>query len=343
MRRFRRVLKWLGLGLLVLLMAGAVYERIGRAKDSRGAPPVAEMVQVDGHAIRLICEGKGTRTFMLDSGLGGWSLHWFRIQSKLTELGRVCAYDRPGFGRSEPADLGHDGIAAADLLHAIIRAAGISTPFVYVGHSLGANFAQVYYGRYPKDVAALVLLEPGDPKDLLEDFKGTLEAAMAVAECGWQCSLVRAAGQVGLLRLAAQRAGSVTFGGNPDVLAEYRAGISRSTAVAGVLASYDALPKTAYQCMDVRSFGDTPVLVLSSTELRKPEGKETADDVRRWRVVYMAYLASLSAKSSRGAGPIEIPHSTHSSMVLGEEQAAEVVRNIAAFVSTLSPSSPPGA
>jgi hypothetical protein len=36
-------------------------------------------------------------------------------------------------------------------------------------------------------------------------------------------------------------------------------------------------------------------------------------------------------------GPIEIPNSTHASMVLGQNQADSVVREITAFVSRLPP------
>jgi hypothetical protein len=87
--------------------------------------------------------------------------------------------------------------------------------------------------------------------------------------------------------------------------------------------------------MDVPGLEDTPVLLLASTELRSPEGSETVADVRKWRVVYLAYLNSLRNKSSRGTGPIEIPNSSHSSMVLGERQAETTAQAIISFAARI--------
>jgi pimeloyl-ACP methyl ester carboxylesterase len=55
-----------------------------------------------------------------------------------------------------PRDLDAD---VADL-HALIRRAGIETPLVMVGHSLGSNIVRQYASRYPAEVSAMVLLDP---------------------------------------------------------------------------------------------------------------------------------------------------------------------------------------
>jgi hypothetical protein len=99
-----------------------------------------------------------------------------------------------------------------------------------------------------------------------------------------------------------------------------------------VAATFAALPRTAYECMDVAGFGNVPVLLMNSSEPREPEGRETPADVREWRAEYLAYLAALAAKSAHGVGPIEVPNSSHKSMVLGPAQAGIVVREIAKFV-----------
>jgi pimeloyl-ACP methyl ester carboxylesterase len=334
MRLAGKALKWLGFSLLLLLVAGTIYGQIGLALDAKRAPPRSEMISVDGRAVHLLCVGEGVRTFVLDAGLGGWSIFWWRIQPQLTKLGRVCAFDRPGLGWSEPSSGGHDGLAAADELASIVKAAHIPTPFVYVGHSLGGNFGQIYFGSHPQNVSALVLLDPGDPKDMLEDFHGTRKEAMAAPDCGPLCYAATAAGYLGVTRLAAQAAGK-SFG---ERRAEYCAGLSRPASAKEAAAYFSALPKTAYENIDVAGFGKAPVLVLTSSELRKPEGKETLEDVKTWRAGYLSHLALLAAKSPKGVGPIEIPNSTHTSMVLGQNQANLVVSEIAAFVSRLLPS-----
>jgi pimeloyl-ACP methyl ester carboxylesterase len=330
MRLVGKIFKWLAMAIVVLVVAGAIYQQVGRVMDAKLAPPRNEMIAVGGRTIHVACIGTGNQTFVLDSGLGGWSVMWWRLQPLLAKTGRACVFDRPGEGWSDSARYAHDGLAAADQLAAIVAAARIPTPFIYVGHSLGANFAQIYYARHPADIAGLVLLEPGDPKDLLEDFHGTRAEAMAAPDCDWKCYVAVATGYLGVPRLVANSTPGRHFPGS--MKAQYRVGLARPSHWINFMAYFAALPKTAYETMDVRSFGDTPVLVFSTSELREPEGKETIEDVKAWRGGYLAYLRSLAAKSSRGEGPIEVPNSNHAYMALEEPQAAFVAHTIIEFM-----------
>jgi pimeloyl-ACP methyl ester carboxylesterase len=336
MQWFIRILKWLGVGVLGLLGLGAIYQQIGRMLDSRLAPPASEMVSVNGHAVHLVCTGEGKPTFVLDAGLGAWSFEWFRLQPLLAKTGRVCAFDRPGLGWSESADGGHDGLAAANQLAALVAAAKIHKPFYYVGHSLGANFAQIYYAERPGDIAGLILIEPGDPKDLLEDTTETRAQVMHETDCGAMCYSAGALSYLGLPRIAAQ-----TMIGHKTLSArqrsDYIAGLGHPSDVMTTVAELAAVPKTAYQDLDVKSFGDTPVLTFDSTLPREPEGKETVADVKVWKKGQVAFLASLSAKSTRGAGPVHVPNSSHASMVMGEKQSEFMAKAIDDFVNGINP------
>jgi pimeloyl-ACP methyl ester carboxylesterase len=323
-----RIFKWLGLLVLAVVLAGAAYQQIGTMADARAVPPPGRMVAVDGLQIHVHCIGAGKRTFVLDAG-GQWSTHWYRIQPELANSGRVCAFDRPGLGWSESGGRAFDGRAAAAELSRIVAATQIGTPFVYVGHSLGANFAEIYAAEHPGDVEALILIDPGNPKDMLEDFHGTREEAMALPACGWRCIAGSIVGRLGVMRIASRTAGA-SFA--DLAVAQYRAGVARSSSVGTMMAFFDAVPKTAFQCLEIKSFGSLPVLTLASSELRDPEGKETLRDVTAWRQGYLKMLAEMTAKSGRGSGPIVIPGSTHKSIVLGEKPAAEVVRAIEAFL-----------
>jgi pimeloyl-ACP methyl ester carboxylesterase len=256
---------------------------------------------------------------------------WWRLQPLLASSGRVCAFDRAGLGWSDAVDGGYDGRAAANQLAALVKAAKIPTPFVYIGHSLGANFAMIYFAHHPHDVSALVLIEPGDPKDLLEDFHGTREEAMKAADCDVSCYVAGAATYLGVVRIAALKLGHKTL--DERTRSIYQAELARPSNMMTTLSSLNAVPKTAYEDLDIHGFGDTPVLTFASSEPREPEGKETVEDVKKWRVRHFAYLASLAAMSTHGKGPIAIRNSTHTSMVMGEPQSAELAQEIIAFTS----------
>ena len=113
-----------------------------------------------GRYLNLRCSGGGPQTVMLESGAVADSSTWFKVQPLLAAHARVCAYDRAGFGFSSEGPLPRDLDADVSDLHALIQRAGLTTPLVMVGHSLGSNIVRQYASRYPADVSAMVLLDP---------------------------------------------------------------------------------------------------------------------------------------------------------------------------------------
>jgi pimeloyl-ACP methyl ester carboxylesterase len=275
---------------------------------------------------------------LLDAGLGAWSIGWGPVQAQLAETGTVCAYDRSGLGWSEPGSGEFDGATQARELHALVEAAGLERPFVYVGHSLGANLAQIYHHLYPEDIAGLVLIDPGTVVDMLEDFDGNEQDALAIDGCGWQCGLASTAAYLGLVRLAARKAGTRLM--DEETNAIYRAGLARPRTVTAILGSLKALPKTAYQVAAAERFGDVPLTVLYSENTRKPEGEETEADVAAWHAATLERMGELAARSSRGTGPVVIPDTTHMSITLAPaavESVAAEIRNVSAMAAAVSP------
>jgi pimeloyl-ACP methyl ester carboxylesterase len=326
----KRIAKWCGLGLLGLLFAGAVFQQVAGIYDRHAFPAPGKIVEVEGHMVHVLCVGSGETTFVLDAGLGAWSFEWFRIQPALAKAGRVCAVDRPGLGWSERWGDAYDASRAADLMTKIVDAAGIKKPFIYVGHSLGANFGIVYAAKYPKNVSAIVLLEPGDPKDLLEDFRGNRADALAVSTCSWTCLLGRTASFFGIPRVVTSvvTMGVHSFAGHPEIRDNYTRGLSTDWAPATIATLFDFVPATAFEDRDVKTFGDIPVLVLTSSRPREPDSGESEHDLAVWRGGELKYFASLVAMSTHGKGPVTIPNSNHGTMTLGpagETTAREII------------------
>ncbi len=64
---------WLGgvlAGVVVLLLAGAVYERVAEAADAQAYPPPGQMVDVGGYRLHINCTGSGSPTVVIEAGLG---------------------------------------------------------------------------------------------------------------------------------------------------------------------------------------------------------------------------------------------------------------------------------
>jgi pimeloyl-ACP methyl ester carboxylesterase len=85
---------------------------------------------------------------------------WRHVQQPISEKTRACAYDRAGYGFSDPATRPADAKNAVEDLHDLLRRAGITMPIVLVGHSRGGQYATLYTELYPQDVAGLVLIDP---------------------------------------------------------------------------------------------------------------------------------------------------------------------------------------
>jgi len=113
-----------------------------------------------GRKLNLRCDGEGSPTVLLEAGSHADTTTWFRLQPLLASHYRVCAYDRAGYGFSDGGPLPRNLAADVADLHALIHQAGLKTPLVLVGHSLGTNIVRSYAARYAGDVSGLVLLDP---------------------------------------------------------------------------------------------------------------------------------------------------------------------------------------
>jgi len=154
------------LGVYALCALGGGYETIREALDRRIVAP-GQLVDVGGHRLHLQCAGSGTPTVLLESGLGETGAYWGWISTAVARDTRVCVYDRAGRGWSDPVSVPQDGVAAAADLHTLLDRAHVSGPFVVVGHSSGAQYVRIFAGRYPEQVAGMVLLD-GQPAEAFD-------------------------------------------------------------------------------------------------------------------------------------------------------------------------------
>jgi pimeloyl-ACP methyl ester carboxylesterase len=110
--------------------------------------------------INFRCEGTGRPTVLLEGGYAANSLGWPRVQALVAPWFRVCAYDRAGYGFSDPGPLPRDGAAIARDLDQALRAARIGGPFIVVGHSAGGLYVRLFADRRARDVVGMVLVDP---------------------------------------------------------------------------------------------------------------------------------------------------------------------------------------
>ena len=113
-----------------------------------------------GRQLNLRCTGQGPTTVILEAGSHTDTTTWFKVQPLIATFAKVCSYDRAGYGFSSEGPMPRNLDADALDLHDLIGHAGIKTPVVMVGHSLGSNIARRYAQLYAGDVSGMVLIDP---------------------------------------------------------------------------------------------------------------------------------------------------------------------------------------
>ncbi|MBB5190631.1 pimeloyl-ACP methyl ester carboxylesterase [Silvimonas terrae] len=118
---------------------------------------------VDGSKVAWSLSGKGQPVVVLQSGLGDDRNAWATVFAALAAHYPVFAYDRPGYGASQSKPGPRDPCTIAVELHQLLHAAGVSPPYVLVGHSIGGLYQYAYARLYPDEVAGLVLVDATHP------------------------------------------------------------------------------------------------------------------------------------------------------------------------------------
>jgi pimeloyl-ACP methyl ester carboxylesterase len=154
--------------LLVGRLAGAAFPEDPAAMpippaDTMPAAP-GRLVDIGGYRLHLYCSGAGAGpTVILEAGLGGFSLEWDAVQSALSATHRVCSYDRAGYGWSDPGPAPRTAEHLVQELDALLTAAALDGPFIFVGHSFGGYVVQLFAKRFPVRTAAVVLVDSSHP------------------------------------------------------------------------------------------------------------------------------------------------------------------------------------
>ena len=184
------IVKWvkrLALGGLAFLAAWCVTG-LAMAAGSWGVPPRGIMVDVNGRAQRIVCDGQkvaGVPIVVFESGIYSGSADWGYIQPQIAKGGRTCSYDRAGMGWSAPSTNPRNSASMAAELHQLLNVAGEQGPYVLVGHSMAGLLTRAFLSQFPNDVAGLVLIDAVDPEVRAMGSAGVwLKRAARVANFG---------------------------------------------------------------------------------------------------------------------------------------------------------------
>jgi pimeloyl-ACP methyl ester carboxylesterase len=301
------------LAVLFLAAAGFIYENVSEARDRRFNPMPGRLVEVNGHKMHILCVGEGNPTVILDSGLGDSYLSWRKVQPQIAGFTRVCAYDRAGLGYSEPSNGPRTSEVIVGQLHALLQAAGITPPYVLVGHSMAGFDVRLYAKAYPSEVVGMVLVDASHP-----DQDNRFPSELKAMEGSWlrEQTFIAYTTPFGIPRL---------LGFCDDDPVERAAGCNWNSSREQI-AEMNAFPESAAQTAKTGSLGDMPLAVLShdpdklSTDLPPDIAKSTNQ-------VWEKMQEELAHLSTRGMQTIS-KNSSHYVQLDNPELVISTVRNV---------------
>ena len=257
-RRGQKRMIWLGgilTVLLILVLAGWIYEPFAEAADAKAYPPPGQMVDVGGYRLHIHCTGTGSPTVVVESGWGDFSASWGWVQPEVARTTRICTYDRAGMGWSEASPYPRTARQFAKELHTLLANANEPGPYVLVGHSLGGYTVRVYAHDYPDEVSGLVLI---DAQKLPAPDAATPQPAPKPGGNSLPALLAR----VGLVRLLADPLGSIR-NLPPEEKQTYQPYAVAPRSVQTVLDEFMGMAEGGMQARAVTTLGALPVIVLS--------------------------------------------------------------------------------
>jgi pimeloyl-ACP methyl ester carboxylesterase len=322
-RRRKAVGFWIGrvvLGLVVTLTAlaaaGASYQAIATANDRRTYPPPGQLVDVGGYKLHIDCIGEGSPTVILDHVGAGNSAQWGLVQPEIAKTTRVCAYDRAGFGWSDPGSAPRDARQNMQELHTLLTNAHIAPPYVLVGHSYGGNVARLYVAHNPDQVAGMVLVDPGYlfdtpgvPPDINAEWKTADQTVMRLAPI---------LSRLGVMRLAAVAGLVPSHGDLPaPVGAAFDAVNLRTTFWDALGAQNQSMPATSAEVVGAsQEYGALPLIVLSVDQ-----------PVNRSRQIWTEVNAELATHSTKGVHRV-VAGADHLALALEHKHAQTTIAAI---------------
>ena len=293
LRRTRRILL-LTLAALVLLWAFAALHPQAPPVD-----PPGTLVRVGGRDIHLLCRREGSPTVILDSGLGSSSLDWSLVQEEVARFTRVCSFDRPGYGWSEPRPGARTSLIIVQELEELLRTVGIDGPYVMAGHSFGGLNARLFSARNPGKVRGLVLVDASHEEGLErlpQAFWRSVRLNLSIARWISPIGGLRLADALGLIPTA-----RLLEHLPEEAAASARQHFFRSETIRTACRELDALPESQRQVAEAGSLGDLSLVVLTSNVSMNPN-RELAPGVsleemrRAWHALQSEFL-QLSSRS----------------------------------------------
>jgi pimeloyl-ACP methyl ester carboxylesterase len=226
------------------------------------------MVDIGGTRLHIYCAGEGSPPVIFESGMSDSGYTWATILQQTAEKTRTCLYDRPGLGWSDPNEQLFFTEDVAKNLNILLENAGITPPYILVGHSIGGVYIRSFYNQHPEKVVGMVFVDSTHENEATFYQKSEEEENSAYKTMLNLCELIAS---LGILRLTGVM-GSLLEDSNLPPRVQ-RAAVSRLNRVSycqGVRREKESSDIDVSQTEPPDPLGDLPLIVISGAKALNP-------------------------------------------------------------------------
>jgi pimeloyl-ACP methyl ester carboxylesterase len=345
-RRLIRTILTSAAALIVFLaIVGFTYEQLGRHRDSQHRFRIGRAVDIGGRTLNIDCSGEGSPTVIfLPTRFGGYG-GYIKVRPQVAKFTRVCWYDRAGEGWSDPPPAPPTSFSITNDLHELLQRAPVPGPYILVGHSIGGDFARIYAGRFPAEVAGLVLVDSANPDQNEPPIMLARINRMPMIVRQLRCWCTPVASRFGLVRFFMRNEPidmPPQFVGDADAVTQALRDqrvkyVQTENAQACVAAQNGSIkphggsgnPEIDDAARRVTNLGDMPIIVLTGDQYWKPDDDPVAaQQITEFHETWVHQLQPALAQLSTQGRQIILPNSDHGIPDQAPDAVIDAIRSI---------------
>lgn len=303
--------------ILLVISFGVAYQFYFDKKFDKKFKPTGNFVTINDRKVHYVKSGEGRASVIFEPGVQFWSTSWRGIQSEVSKFATSYSYDRGGMGFSEILE-DIDSETYVNELNLLIEKLEIESPIILVGHSFGGVVINAFYNRFPDKVNGIILIEPGNPKDVLEWAPEIKPVHIKLAELSASIGIVRF-----FYRNKLQNSNYDKYTVN-----EFKHIFAKPKVTRSFAQSLQVLRELVIKS-EIKSFDDTPIEILYTSNFDEVGTNFENDEEREvWKSEYLSYWNSLPLKSNKGKGVYLISGANHNSVVLDSNYTVTIANRI---------------
>ncbi|MFQ4147637.1 alpha/beta hydrolase [Arthrobacter sp. LAPM80] len=188
-RRRRGALRVTGIvavALTAALLASTTANLAMEGREKSATAPYGERVHIAQGSINVTRSGDSGPAVVFLSGLGtpAPGLDFAPLLRDLDGFQSVVV-EGFGYGYSDPAARPRTVENITEELHEVISKLGLTTPYVLAGHSIAGFYTLHYANTYPKEVSAVIGIDPTVPTVAASDVKEPAASPMPAGKNFW--------------------------------------------------------------------------------------------------------------------------------------------------------------